>query len=43
MSEIAMLRRADRQVRVATVWHADRGVADEITELRRLLSNRDAA
>ncbi|MCV7259559.1 TadA family conjugal transfer-associated ATPase [Mycobacterium shimoidei] len=43
VSEIAMLRRADRQVRVATVWHADRGVADEITELRRLLSNRDAA
>jgi hypothetical protein len=27
-------------VRAVTVWHADRGLTDEIAELRRLLQGR---
>ena len=42
VSEIAMLRRAGRQVQVSTVWHVDRGLTNEIAELRRLLQNRTA-
>lgn len=43
VNEIAILRRTDGQLRVSTVWHADCGMADDITELRRLLRNRGAA
>lgn len=42
LSEIAVLRRTDGQVRAVTVWHVDRGFTDAATELRRLLQSRAA-
>jgi pilus assembly protein CpaF len=35
-----MLRRTDGWVRAVTVWHADRGLTDDIAGLRRLLQSR---
>lgn len=44
LSEIAVLRRTDSgRVHAVRVWHADHGMADEATDLRRLLRNRAAA
>jgi pilus assembly protein CpaF len=40
LSEIAVLRQTGERVHAATVWHADRGLTDEISELRRLMRNR---
>lgn len=40
LDEIAVLRRADQLVRAVTVWHADRGLTDEIATFRALLDNR---
>ncbi|WP_343599618.1 TadA family conjugal transfer-associated ATPase [Mycobacterium sp.] len=40
LSEIAVLRRSGGQVRAVTVWHADRGLTDDIAGLRRLLASR---
>jgi pilus assembly protein CpaF len=40
LSEIAMLRRTDGWVRAVTVWHADRGLTDDVAGLRRLLQSR---
>jgi pilus assembly protein CpaF len=44
LSEIAVLRQTDSgRVHVVRVWHADHGMTDEATDLRRLLRNRVAA
>jgi len=40
LSEIAMLRHNDGRVRAVTVWHADRGLTDEVAALQRLLDSR---
>jgi pilus assembly protein CpaF len=40
LNEIAVLRHMDGRVRVITVWHADRGLTDEVAVLRPLLGNR---
>jgi pilus assembly protein CpaF len=40
LSEIAVLQTIDGQVGAVTVWHADRGLTDEVAALRRLLHNR---
>lgn len=40
LNEIAVLRQTDGRVEAVTVWHADRGVTDEIAGLRRLLQSR---
>ncbi|WP_293004260.1 TadA family conjugal transfer-associated ATPase [Mycobacterium sp.] len=40
LDEIAVLRRTDQRVRAVTVWHADRGLTDEIVNFRALLDNR---
>jgi pilus assembly protein CpaF len=42
LSEIAVLRSSHGQVRPVTVWQADRGPANDIVELRRLLQEREA-
>jgi pilus assembly protein CpaF len=43
LSEIAVLRQTDRRVRAVTAWHADRGLTDEASALRRLLQSRTPA
>lgn len=44
LSEIAVLRQSDSgRVHSVRVWHADHGMTDEATDLRRLLRNRVAA
>ncbi|MBV9319636.1 MAG: TadA family conjugal transfer-associated ATPase, partial [Mycobacterium sp.] len=44
LSEIAVLRRTDSgRVHAVRVWHADHGMTDEATDLRRLLRNRVAS
>ncbi|WIM86405.1 TadA family conjugal transfer-associated ATPase [Candidatus Mycobacterium wuenschmannii] len=43
LAEIAVLRRVDQRVRAITVWHAGRGVTDEIADFRRLLHDRRPA
>jgi pilus assembly protein CpaF len=40
LSEIAVLRQSGGRVDAATVWHADRGLTDEVAGLRRLLQSR---
>jgi pilus assembly protein CpaF len=40
LNEIAVLRRTDERVRAVTVWHADRGLTDEITGFHGLLRGR---
>ena len=40
LGEIAMLRRASDRVRAVTVWHADRGLTDDIAGFRGLLQGR---
>jgi pilus assembly protein CpaF len=40
LNEIAALRQTDGRVRAVTVWHADRGLTDEVANLRRLLQSR---
>lgn len=40
LDEIAVLRQTDGRVRAVTVWRADRGLADDAGELRRLLCER---
>jgi pilus assembly protein CpaF len=40
LNEIAALRQTDGRVRAVTVWHADRGLTDEVVNLRRLLQSR---
>ena len=43
LAEIAVLRNDRGQVRAVTVWHADRGMTDDASELRRLLETRRPA
>jgi pilus assembly protein CpaF len=43
LSEIAVLCQTDRRVRAVTAWHADRGLTDEASILRRLLQSRTLA
>ena len=40
LAEIAVLRRTGERVRAVTVWHADRGLTDEIAGFRGLLRGR---
>ena len=40
VAEIAVLRRTGERVRAVTVWHADRGLTDEIAAFRALLRGR---
>jgi pilus assembly protein CpaF len=40
LNEIAVLRRTGERVRAVTVWHADRGLTDEIAGFRGLLRGR---
>jgi pilus assembly protein CpaF len=40
VAEIAVLRRTGERVRAITVWHADRGLTDEIAGFRGLLRDR---
>jgi pilus assembly protein CpaF len=40
LAEIAILRRTGERVRAVTVWHADRGLTDEIAGFRGLLRGR---
>jgi pilus assembly protein CpaF len=40
VAEIAVLRRTGERVQAVTVWHADRGLTDEIAALRGLLRGR---
>ena len=40
LDEIAVLRRTGERVRAVTVWHADRGITEEITGFRGLLQRR---
>ena len=40
LNEIAVLRRTGERVRAVTVWHADRGITEEITGFRGLLQRR---
>jgi pilus assembly protein CpaF len=40
LTEIAILRQVDDRVRAITVWHADRGLTDEVAGLRALLDGR---
>lgn len=40
LNEIATLRQSDGRVRAVTVWHTDRGLTDEVADLRRLLRGR---
>jgi pilus assembly protein CpaF len=40
LSEVAVLRRTGERVRAVTVWHADRGMTDEIARFRVLLQGR---
>jgi pilus assembly protein CpaF len=40
LNEIATLRRSESGVRAVTVWHADRGLTDEVTGLGQLLQSR---
>src|SRR5271170_1214933 len=40
LSEIAVLRQSGGGVGAVTVWHADRGLTDEVAGLRRLLQSR---
>jgi pilus assembly protein CpaF len=40
LSEVAVLRRTGERVRAVTVWHADRGMTDEIAHFRVLLQGR---
>jgi pilus assembly protein CpaF len=40
LNEIAVLRRTGKRVRAVTVWHADRGLTDEIAGFRGLLRAR---
>jgi pilus assembly protein CpaF len=43
LSEIAVLRRMRGEVRAVTVWHADRGMTDDVDQLHRLLRGRMSA
>jgi pilus assembly protein CpaF len=43
LAEIAVLRRTGERVRAVTVWHADRGLTDEIAGFRVLLRARRAS
>ena len=43
VAEIAVLRRTGERVRAVTVWHADRGLTDEIAAFRALLRGRRAS
>ena len=43
VAEIAVLRRTGERVRAVTVWHADRGLTDEIAAFRALLQGRRAS
>ncbi len=40
LNEIATLRPCDGRVHAVTVWHAERGLTDEVADLRRLLQGR---
>jgi pilus assembly protein CpaF len=40
LNEVAVLRRTGERVRAVTVWHADRGLTDEIAGFRGLLHGR---
>jgi pilus assembly protein CpaF len=40
LDEIAVLRRTGERVRAVTVWHADRGLTDEVAGFRGLLQGR---
>jgi pilus assembly protein CpaF len=40
LNEIAVLRQTDGRVGAVTVWHADRGLTDEVEGLRRLIQSR---
>jgi pilus assembly protein CpaF len=40
VAEIAVLRRSGERVRAVNVWHADRGLTDEIAAFRALLRGR---
>jgi pilus assembly protein CpaF len=40
LSEIAVLRQTDGRVHAVTAWHADRGLTDDVANLRQLLQSR---
>ena len=40
LNEIAVLRQTDGRVGAVAVWHADRGLTDEVAGLRRLIQSR---
>ena len=40
LNEIALLQQSGGRVRAVTVWHADRGLTDEIDDFRRLVQGR---
>jgi pilus assembly protein CpaF len=43
LSEIAMLRQTDGRVHAVTVWHADRGLTDDASDLGRVVRSRISA